>query len=380
MIRRVGDTPDNEAEIVGRFDLHINDTFIPYLAQENMSVALTTYEGGKLIVVGPGQTGATVAERNFQRCMALHVEDDRNIWISTHHNIWKLENGVPPGEVWHGQWDRMYLPRTAYVTGGVDVHEIIKAGDGHMYGVVTGYNCVARIGDDEKGSFTPYWRPPFIDGIVFQDRCHLNGLCLEEGELAYVSMVSQCNIAGQWREDRDSGGVLMDMRTNDIVASGLCMPHTPRLYNGELWFLEAGKGYLCKADLRTGKVERALWLPGFLRGLHFYKNYAFICCSAPRDKDFQGLPLDKEFEERGQQPKCALEMVNMDTMTVETAMSITGSVKEIYDVALLENCRQPLIYGIFGDDIKNIVVTGEDESAMGALNDRVAVPAAAKVH
>lgn len=377
MIKRVGDTPVNEADIVGRFDLHFSRDFVQFLSQENMSVTFTTYEGGKLIIVGPGHDGATVTERNFERCMALFVEKD-NIWISTHHNVLQLENGIMEGQYWQGQWDRIYLPRTALFTGGVDMHEITRANDGHIYGVVTWYNCIARLNPDEWGSFTPYWKPHFVEKIVPEDRCHLNGLCLEDGELAYVTMVAETDSAFEWRKHRNDGGLIIDIRTNEIIARGLCMPHTPRLYNGDLWFLEAGKGYLCKMDMKTREIERVLWRPGFLRGLHFYKNYAFICCSAPRDETFTGLPLDQELEKRGEQPRCALDIINLDTMEVEHSAHITGSVKEIYDVALLEGCRQPILYGFFGEEIRNITVLGEDETGGGPINNRSAKPRVSK--
>jgi len=360
MIMRVGDSPDNEADLVNRFDLHLNDAFIGFLAQENISLAFTTYEAGKLIIVGPGQSGATVTERNFERCMAMYTEG-QDIYISTHHYILQLENALQPKQFWNGQWDRMYLPRSAFFTGGVDMHEIIRAADGHLYGVVTGHNCIARIEHGKYGAFSAYWKPPFIDAIVPQDRCHLNGFCVDENkELAYVSMVANTNVAGEWKKHRDDGGLLMDIRSNEVVASGLCMPHTPRLRDGKLWFLEAGKGYICTLDLKTGDVERVLWRPGFLRGLHFYKDYAFICSSAPRDKTFEGLPLDGELKDRNEEPRCAIDIINLKTMEVECSAHITGHVKEIYDVAILQGCRQPLLHGFFGEEIRNIVVYGED--------------------
>ena len=364
MVLRVGDSPDNEANLVNRFDLHLNDSFMGFLAQENISMAFTTYEAGKLIIVGPGQASAVVTERNFERCMALKVMDDNNIYISTNHYILKLENALKPKQLWNGQWDRMYLPRSACFTGGVDLHEIVQPKDGHLYGVITGHNCIARIDPDAYGSFSPYWRPPFIDAIVPEDRCHLNGLCLDENnEMAYVSMVSNTNIAGEWKKHRDDGGLIMDIRNNEILASGLCMPHTPRLRDGVLWFLEAGKGYVCTLDLDTGKVERVLWRPGFLRGLHFYKHYALICCSAPRDETFNGLPLEEELKNRNQSPRCALDVIDLNTMELVHSVHITGHVKEIYDVAVIENCRQPLLHGFFGEEIKKIIVYGEDLTA-----------------
>ncbi len=41
------------------------------------------------------------------------------------------------------------------------------------------YNCLAT--PSERHSFTPIWKPPFISKIVKEDRCHLNGLAMEDG-------------------------------------------------------------------------------------------------------------------------------------------------------------------------------------------------------
>lgn len=370
----VGDTPDDLSQVQNPFHLHFEGGFRQWLAEEDISLALTTYEGGKLIIIGPGLQGGTiVTERNFERCMAMYVEDHRHIWISTHHHIWRLENGLDQGLFYDGTWDRVYLPRSAHVTGGVDVHDLVIAKDGYLYGVITGYNCIARIDHKAKGSFTPYWKPSFISAIVGEDRCHLNGFCLDEdGNLAYASVVGRSDKNSGWRDKKKDGGMIIDMRTDKIIAKKLSMPHTPRIYeeDGSLWFLEAGRGWLCRIDPETGEVEHKLWRPGFLRGLRFYKNYALICCSSPRDKTFEGLPLDEELEKNKAEPRCALDVVDMNTMEVIHSVEITGAVKEIYDVALLPECRQPLLYGIAGDDVRKIVVLGPDESDKGAISKR----------
>lgn len=362
---QAGDTPKDTSSVTNPFHLELKGEFRKWLIQNKVSLGFTTYEAGKLIIIGPGLSGGTaLTERNFERCMALWVDqnDSQDIYISTHHHIWKLENGLEPNTYFEGEWDRVYLPRSSHVTGGVDVHDIMRANDNNLYGVITGYNCIAKIDHDEKGSFSPYWKPPFIDAIVGEDRCHLNGLCLDKGEPAYVSMVAKSNEAGGWRDSKSDGGIIMDMRNNEVIVSKLCMPHTPRIYNQQLWFLEAGKGYLCKVDKESKKVERLLWLPGFLRGLRFYKNYALVCSSAPRDETFKGLPLDKELENRNKEAECALNIINLDTMDIECSLKITGSVKEIYDVCILEDCQQPLLYGIEGEDIRKIVVLGKDRT------------------
>ena len=67
----VGDTPVDRNQIPNPFHLHFTSGFRQWLAQERVSLALTTYEGGKLIIIGPGlQGGTVVTERNFERCMA----------------------------------------------------------------------------------------------------------------------------------------------------------------------------------------------------------------------------------------------------------------------------------------------------------------------
>ncbi len=368
-VAQVGDTP---RDVQNPFHLHLSSEFRGWLAAEGISLALTTYEGAKLILIGPGlQGGTTVTERNFERCMALAVESDRNIWLSTHHHIWRLENGLQPQRQLEG-WDRIYLPRSAWVTGGVDMHDLSCDAAGQLFGVVTLYNCIARIGTG-RGSFSPFWRPPFISEIIAEDRCHLNGFCMEDGRPAYVSIVGVSDKIDGWRAQRNDGGVLMDMRSNKVIAQDLSMPHTPRLHRGKLWFLEAGRGWLCTADPVTGTVERRLWRPGFLRGLRFHDRYAFICSSKPRDNTFKGLHLDQELEQRGQEARCALDIIDLDKMEVIHSIEVTGAVKELYDVAVLSGCRQPLLYGIEGEDIRKIVVLGEDSSGQGPLASRPAL-------
>lgn len=365
---QVGDTP--QQDIVNPFQLHFSADFRLWLAQQGMSLALTTYEGGKLILLGPGLEGGTVVtERNFERCMALHVEDNKNIWVSTQHHVWQLENGVDEGKQING-WDRIYLPRKSYVTGGVDVHDLAIDKDERLLGVITQYNCIAEIGGT-KGSFSPYWRPPFISAILSEDRCHLNGFCLDEKKRpAYVSIVGQSDVFDGWREHKQNGGIIMNLQTNDIVAHGLSMPHTPRIYDGKLWFLEAGRGWLCRLDTKSGKVEKLLWRPGFLRGLRFHGKYAFLCSSAPRDTTFGNLPLQDELAKRNVQPQCSLDVIDLEKMEVAHSLVITGFVKELYDVALLPACRQPLLYGIHGEDVRKIVVLGPDTSGNGPLKKR----------
>ena len=54
----------------------------------------------------------------------------------------------------------------------------------------------------ERHSFVELWRPPFISALVDEDRCHLNGLAMEEGRPRYVSAVSRSDTVDGWRDRR----------------------------------------------------------------------------------------------------------------------------------------------------------------------------------
>jgi len=363
-----GDTP--QSNIQDPFDLHFSGEFRQWIAHQGISLALSTYEGAKIIIIGPGMQGGTiVSERNFPRCMALCVDSDRNIYVSTDHCVWQLENGLDSNKQLDG-WDRVYLPRKAFITGSVDIHDLAIDHKKRLLGVVTHYNCIAEIGS-KNGNFAPLWRPPFISEIIGEDRCHLNGFCLDENKKpAYATIVGKSDEADGWRKHRGNGGIIIDLKTNEIIAENLAMPHTPRLYKGALYFLESGSGWLCRIDNNSGNVEKLLWRPGFLRGLRFKDNYAFLCSSKPRDTTFSGLPIQDELDKRNKEAICAIDVIDIDKMEAIHSVQITGSVKELYDVAILENCRQPLLYGTEGDEIQKIISLGDDTSEKGAFKGR----------
>ena len=56
---------------------------------------------------------------------------------------------------------------------------------GELWIVNTLFSCLATL--DPRYSFVPRWRPQFISQVAPQDRCHLNGLALENGRPKYVT-------------------------------------------------------------------------------------------------------------------------------------------------------------------------------------------------
>ena len=123
----------------------------------------------------------------------------------------------------------------------------------------------------------------------------------------------------------------MDIDTDEFVARGLCMPHTPRWYRDQLWVLESGRGSLSRIDLHTGASEVVVTLPGFTRGMTFIGRYALIGLSQVRESVFDDLPLT-----RGDTPiHSGLWVVDLETGLIAGFIRFDGAVQEIFDVQLI---------------------------------------------
>lgn len=172
--------------------------FTAWLAEQQVSLALTTYQTGKLILIGRrDDMQISVFERTFNRSMGCWAAPDaRTIWMSSQYQLWRLENALSPG-AWYQVYDRLYVPRAAYTTGDLDIHDIAVEAGGRVVFAATRFGCLATL--SERASFTPLWRPPFLSALVPEDRCHLNGLALRDGRVRYVTAVSQSDVA-------DAGG------------------------------------------------------------------------------------------------------------------------------------------------------------------------------
>lgn len=291
----------------------------------------------------------SVFERTFDRCMGLGVGRGA-VWMSSLYQLWRFENFLDPGETQDG-YDGTFVPVAGHTTGDVDVHDIHVGADGLPLFVVTRFNCLATL--SEEGSFKPVWRPPFIDRLAAEDRCHLNGMAADESGARYVTCVSRSNVVEGWREHRRDGGVILDVATGEAVATGLSMPHSPRLYRGRLWVLQTGLGEFGEVDPQTGAFNSLCFLPGFARGLSFIGDYAVIGLSRPREnKTFEGLVLNERLERERVEPRCAICVVNLKTGDVEHRLDMEGVVQELYDVALLEGITRPKALGFRNDEIR----------------------------
>ncbi|MEP4194440.1 MAG: TIGR03032 family protein [Aliishimia sp.] len=332
-------------------------TFVPWLAQTGGSLAFTTYQAGKIFMIGTNnETGRlSIYERSFPRCMGFghgSEGDQQTLWLSSLYQLWRLENFLDPGQVTHDGYDAVYVPVEGRTTGDVDIHDIHgQPGQDSPLFVVTRFNCLATL--DRRHSFKPVWTPPWIDRIAAEDRCHLNGLAMRDGKPAYVTCVSQSNLAGGWREHRRDGGIVLDLKTNEPIVTGLSMPHSPRFYQGELYCLQSGTGEFGCINTQNGTFEPMCFLPGFARGVTFVGRHAVIGVSqARKDRTFEGLVLQERMDKEKAPARCMLAVVNLDTGDLEHALEIGGAVEELYDVAVIEGVRRPMLLGFKTPEIR----------------------------
>ena len=334
--------------------------FIEWLVEHRLSLTFTTYQSGKLFFIGARPDHKLwIHERTFNRCMGL-AADGQSLWMSGLYQLWRFENALAPGEL-HQGCDRLYVPQVGYTTGDLDIHDVALDPGGRPVFVATLFSCLATV--SETHSLRPIWKPPFITKLAAEDRCHLNGLAMRDGAPAYVTAVGATDVNDGWREHRETGGIVIDVASGEIVASGLAMPHSPRVHDGKLYLLESGTGHFGIVDPASGRFEPIAFCPGYLRGLAFVDRFAIVGISRPRpdSRTLRGLPLDAALAEKGVGPRCGILVIDLKRGDIVHWLNIRGVVQELYDVALLPGVARPMALGFQSDEIRR-ALTIEDES------------------
>jgi uncharacterized protein (TIGR03032 family) len=204
------------------------------------------------------------------------------------------------------------------------------------------FSCLATV--SMSHAFRPVWKPSFISKLAAEDRCHLNGLAVENGYVRYVTAFATTDIVDGWREHCAGGGVVIDVTTDRVVAEGFSMPHSPRVYRGAIWVHDSASGRLCRIDPGTGRWEAVAFCPGFLRGMDFVGDYAIITLSQPRrNARLKGSALEEELARRKAVPRCAVFIVDIRHGDIVEWFRFDGEVIELFDVALVPGVRCPRV-------------------------------------
>jgi uncharacterized protein (TIGR03032 family) len=329
-----------------------------FLGNARITVAFSSYQSGKFYLVGNNPNGGImIHERFFKKAMGIHVVNRDTLLLATLFQIHRFENTLAKGELINKTYDACYVPRVSHLTGSLDVHDVGMLTDGQIIFVNTRFNCLSVL--SERQSFKPYWKPNFISKIINEDRCHLNGLAMENGTPRYVTAVSKSNTIDGWRDRRHNGGIVIDVQSGKIVLEGLSMPHSPRMYNGKLWVLNSGTGELGWVEIgktpKTSKFHPLCFCPGFARGLSFAGKYAIVGLSRPRYERFEGLELDNKLAESDSEPWSGFQVIDLENGACVHWFRIDGAVAELYDVGVIPGVRCSMSHGFVSNEIISMI-------------------------
>lgn len=309
------------------------------LADTGISLLVSTYQAGKLIVARNDDGVLDTQFRDIPKPMGVAVRKDQ-IAVGARGEVLFFQN--LPGNCGRlespEKYDACFVQRYGHLTGDIDIHEMAFDADGRIWFINTRFSALCTI--DGNPSFVPVWRPSFITAYEPEDRCHLNGLGMRNGRPRYVTALGESDKPRGWREHKADGGVLIDLVTGDTLCRGLSMPHSPRWYADNLWVCESGKGELSTVDLATGKLKPMFQFPGFTRGLDFCGPFAFVGLSKIRETAlFSGIPITENLPERN----CGVWVVNIIDGSLVGVLRFREGVHEIFAVQTLPEMRFPEI-------------------------------------
>lgn len=340
-----------QANALPPFAMSYSPQFPELLMRLNASLAVSTFQAGKLIFISPKDENTLVQlPRNFQKPMgfsfdqsytrmALACKDEIVVFRSSE----ELAQHYPKNQ---GTYDALYMPRITYHSGNLDLHDLHFGESGKLFGVNTLFSCIVTFDDDY--TFTPYWMPPQITALASEDRCHLNGMAMQNGRPRYATAFNQGDSAHSWRINLLETGVIMDVENNITLATGLSMPHSPKIYNNELYVLQSATGMLSHIDQQTGKVRNVVKLGGFLRGMTLCGEYLFVSRSKLRKNASAFAMLQIPEAENN----CAIIAVHLPTASIAGMLTYKTSVDEMYDIHALPGYLRPNILNTFTEDYK----------------------------
>jgi uncharacterized protein (TIGR03032 family) len=321
-----------------KYQIHYSKYLLELMRQEKISIVLTTYQAGKLILLSSNDDKINQLPVSFKKPMGIAIQGNKlaiacidEIHLFSNEEQHRLKNKPELTS-----FDNIYLHRATYHTGILDLHDL-EFGEGLIWGVNTLFSCLSV--HDVSYSFRPKWKPPFITALVPEDNCHLNGMAMMNNIPKYVTSLSKDNIRHGWRKDKLKTGLLMEVPSGEIILEGLSMPHSPRIYKEELYLLESGSGHLIKVNVQDKKAELVYNFDCFIRGMSFYNDIALIGKSKIREssKDFDDLDVKKNSKYAG------LIFFDMVKKEILGEINYETDVEEIFDVQILENTANPVV-------------------------------------
>ena len=343
---------NNENKALAPFSCQFSPQVPELLQNLNCTIAISTYQAGKLVFISAKDEDSLIQlPRNFNKAMGIAEDfENQKLAVACRDEVILFKNSVELANYYPknpNKYDALYMPRITYHTGAIDIHDLSFGLNSEIYAVNTLFSCIIKL--DSDYSFTPIWSPPQIDKITSEDRCHLNGMAMKDGKPKYATAFNNGNSPQSWREKVTQSGVIYDIEKNKIIAKELPMPHTPRIFNDELYVLLSATGELAKINTNDGTYEVIVKIGGFVRGMSIHKDYLFIGISKLRKNSstFGKLDFAKDANQAG------VVIVHLPTKSITGKINYLTSLDEIYDVHILKDKTRPNILNTLTDDHKD---------------------------
>ncbi len=334
------------------FSLKYTPNFPELLFKLCASIGITTYQAGKFIFLSAKNENELIQlPRSFAKPMGFcYDSDSQKMALACKDEIITFAGSSSlaahyPKSI--GTYDMMFCPRLTYHTNALDIHDLQYGKEGKLFAVNTLFSCIASF--DDEHNFKPYWIPPQINQMASEDRCHLNGMAMEDGLPRYASAFNRGNHLQSWREDITKTGVIYDLQNNEVIAENLPMPHSPKLVNGELYVLLSATGELARIDRNKGGYEVVAKPGGFLRGMAYHDDYLFISHSKLRKNSstFAQLKISEQAQNSG------IIAIHLPSLSHVAKLTYEMSVDEIYDIHLFPGLQRPNILNTISDTYRS---------------------------
>jgi uncharacterized protein (TIGR03032 family) len=319
-------------------------SFLRVLEQAGCSLALSVYMSNRIVLLSARDGALQLHSSFFRRPMGLAtklVGGSLRLTVAGFQELVMLSD-VPllaraiPDEA-HA-FDHVFVPRLSLYCGDIDAHDLAWIGS-EVFAANTRFSCISRI--DAENSFVPVWAPPFISAIMPEDRCHLNGIAAAGDRISCVTGFGATDEARGWSSLRANGGVLIDVASGETVLGGLSMPHSPRIFDEELYVLESGTGRILIVDAAANMAQSLAELPGFVRGFDKHKDIFYVGMSRMRERAGVRLPV----QEKHKTLLCGVAAVDRSG-SVLGWLHFCETMDEIFDVKVLPGIQNAAILGV----------------------------------
>lgn len=352
------------------FSSTATDNFAKILKALNISLAVTSYQSARLIFIRSDGENIDTHLKAFPRPMGIYCDESR-ITLGTFSEVleFKRTDDILK-QIKNGELDReekfskkilekdkekmkalrearkqeldevkkadsLFLSRASITTGMINIHDIAW-GDEGLWVVNSTFSCLSTLSPEH--SFVARWKPHFISELVPEDRCHLNGMAMKDGKPKYVTTFNKEDSRDSWSDGRVDDGTLIDIDTNKILLDGMIMPHSPKVYEDEVYVCESGLGLVWKYNPKTKEKTQVIKLQGFTRGLYFYGGLMFVGLSQVRASSIKNpIPLTKEYDET----YSGIWIINLQDNFEVAHIKFDGDIDQVYDISILPQSTYP---------------------------------------